>query len=149
MGKQLTDESKISIAQVEEFILNAPQVEIPLVHKFCDGMYYREITVPPNTFILGHKHTHSCFNILSKGSMLIKESMEDPGRLIEAPCSFVTNPGVQKMAQTIDECVYVNVFRTDETDVEKLEEMLIEKSEVFLEYEKKQKLIEGEKKCQS
>lgn len=136
---------KVSMAQIEDFILNAPQVEIPVDHKFCDGMYYREITVPANTFIVGHKHTHSCFNILSKGSMLIKENIEDEGRLITAPCTFITDPGVQKMAQTIDECVYSNVFRTDETDIDKLEEILIEKSEVFLEHEKKQKLIEGDK----
>lgn len=133
-------EKKISMAHIEEFILNAEQVEIPVRHEFCDGMYYREITVPPNTFIVGHKHTHSCFNILSKGSMLIKESIEDEGRLITAPCTFITSPGVQKMAQTIDECVYANVFKTDETDIEKLEDLLVEKSEVFLAHESKQKL---------
>lgn len=138
-------ETTISMSQIEEFILNAEQVEIPVRHEFCDGMYYREITVPENTFIVGHKHTHSCFNILSKGSMLLKETIDDDGRLITAPCSFVTGPGVQKMAQTINECVFVNVFRTDETDIDKLEEILVEKSEVFLAYENRQKLPkEGE-----
>jgi hypothetical protein len=50
---------------------------------------------------------------------------------LQAPMVFVGQPG-RKVGYTREEVVWLNVFQTDETDIDKLEAMLFDKSEHFV-----------------
>jgi len=120
-------------------MLEEEQVSIPVIHSFSPGIYAREIRAPKGVLLLGHKHKRSCLNILAQGKMLLKRSLEDEGKEITAPFTFHTDPGTQKIAICLEDVVFINVFNTEETDIQKLEDMLIEKSEVYIEHEKRKK----------
>ncbi len=100
-------------------------VECPLEHRFSDGVYVREITMPTNSYILGHKHSTTHMNIISKGSCLLADI--DTGEIthIEAPYTFESKAGVQKLLYILTDCVWSTVHVTNETDIDILEKQLI------------------------
>jgi hypothetical protein len=102
-----------------------PQTECPVTHRFAPGVYLREISMPADTVVIGRIHKTKHFNILIKGAALI---VHDDGRREElrAPMTFVSGAGVQKVLYIIEDMIWQTVHVTDETDMGKLEEMLVE-----------------------
>ena len=127
-----TVKKDFSIEELEERMLKCEQVNIPVEHNFSDGIYSRQIKAPKGSIILGHKHKKPCLNILAQGKMLLKADEKDNGKVIEAPYTFKTDGGVRKIAYIIEDVVFINIFKTDKTDLKELEEELIEKSKAYL-----------------
>lgn len=114
---------------IEARMLEAPQVECPVVHHFGPGVYIREVTMPAGAFVLGHRHKFLHTNILIQGKL--KFMCEDGVvREFSAPMVMQGKPG-RKLAYILEDTIWQNVYATDETDVEKLEEMLLDKSEAW------------------
>ena len=124
--------SKTEFESLAKTELQKPQVDCPVVHRFGPGIYIREIFVPAGTFIIGHYHKYAHTNIMLKGKATLV--MED-GTIsqLQAPFLYVGTPG-RKMAHVHEDMVWQNIYATDETDIEKLEEMLLIKGEVWNEH---------------
>ena len=107
------------------------EVDCPVVHTFDVGVYVREVTLPANSYILGKKHKHRCINIVSKGKLLLIDISTGDKKVIEAPCTFISEAGVQKLAYVIEETVWSNVHSnpTNTQDLIELEDRLIEKED--------------------
>jgi quercetin dioxygenase-like cupin family protein len=121
----LTLREKMFLAQEE--MMKMPQVEIPVRHIFSDGVYAREITVPAGAVIMGELHKHTNLNIMSAGRMML---LTDEGwKEIEAPFTVVSPPGTKRAAYAITDCVWTTILATPETDVAKIEQHFIAKSE--------------------
>lgn len=118
----------------ESEMLKMPQVNCPLAHHFTPGLYIREILMPAGSLIIGHKHKTEHANIVMRGKALV--SMNGIAHTIAAPAIFTSKPGVRKVLYIIEDMIWVTTHVTDETDLKKVEEMLIEKSEAFLKHEK-------------
>lgn len=108
--------------------LGLPDVEIPLAHHFGPGgphggIYAREVTIPAHTFVLGASHRYPTMNMMLKGRIVLL--IDGQPREFTAPMIFNSPPG-RKMAYAIEEVVWLNVFSSEETDVDTLEAMLIE-----------------------
>jgi quercetin dioxygenase-like cupin family protein len=116
------------IEQVEADLLNMPQVEPNIIHRFGPGIYIREMSVPAGTMFIGHAHKYPHTNILLAGSVVVQ--INGDMQTIHAPSIFVAAPG-RKLAYVIADCVWQNIYATEETDIEKLEVMLVDKSETF------------------
>jgi hypothetical protein len=88
------------IYRIEEEILQMDQVDCPVKHTFTPGVYAREMTIPPWTILTGavHKTEHLC--IISKGK--IEVLTENGMTVIEAPCTFVSKPGIKRVGRTFD-----------------------------------------------
>jgi hypothetical protein len=123
----------LDLIDAERQMLAAPQVEIPTFHYFGPGIYIREIAVPAGTLVIGHSHKAAHLCVLQKGRLAVIDGDGNPHEMV-APHIFTAPPG-RKVGYAVDDVVFQNVFATEETDIEKLEEMLIEKSAVFLEHE--------------
>jgi len=97
----------------------------PLKHSFADGCYIREIFNPKNIFLVTkiHKVSHPYF--LLKGEMTIMS--EDGEKRIKAPHHGITHAGTKRIIYTHEDCIFVTVHVTDETDIEKIEEEVIAK----------------------
>ena len=95
------------------------------VHYFADGLYVREITIPAGTILMGKKHKTAHVNIVSKGDISVC-SVGGPVRRIQAPCTLISEPGTQKVAYAHTETVWTTVHATEETDLDKLELLLVE-----------------------
>ena len=121
-----------NIEQIEARMLDLPQVDCPLTHIFTPGSYYREILMPAGAFVIGHRHKTEHVNIVLSG----KASVLCDGQMmhIEAPYVFVSKPGVRKLLYIRETMRWATVHPTNETDLQKLEAELIEKSGAYLEH---------------
>ena len=134
---------EIELAMLESGEACEEEIMCPLQHHFSPGVYVREITMPANTYILGHKHHTTHINILSKGSCILADV--DTGETIEliAPCTFESKEGVQKLLYIVEECVWSTVHVTEETDISKLEDTLFNYSRICKLTRDKDKYIGG------
>lgn len=128
----------LPIEALEAEMLALPQVECPITNHFGPGIYIREMFAPADTVIIGHKHKGPCMNVLVKGSMRIIGPDGVPD-VIKAPMIFNTGPG-RKVAYTLEDVVFQNIWATEETDLNKLESLLIEKSEAWLDHDVKSQM---------
>ena len=116
---------QVDLPSLEVAMLEEPQESCPVVHRFGPGVYIREVTLKPGAFVIGHYQKLAHMNIMIKGRV----TMADGSELV-APMIFVAQPG-RKMGFIHEETVWLNVYATDETDVEVLESMFLDKSEAF------------------
>lgn len=112
------------IKRLQEETSKLPQIELETKHYFADGMYCRELTQPAGSLVVGKVHLREHFFILTSGSLRVVN--ENGIRDLEAPCVMVSNPGTKRVILAVTHAVYVNVHRTSETDIDKIEEELIE-----------------------
>ena len=101
-----------------------PQVEMPLKHHFAPGVYMREIFMPAGSIVIGKIHRTEHFNIIQKGKVTLYD--EHGSTTLEAPVTFVSKAGVQKLLYIHEDCVWSTVHVTDSTDVPTLERDLVE-----------------------
>lgn len=116
--------------QLEAEMLQHPQADCSVRHMFAPGQYIREVTIPADTYVISHKHKHPHLNVFLKGSgtMIMCNGVH---KELQAPMVFVGQPG-RKVGYTREEVVWLNIFQTDETDIDKLEAMFFDKSEHFV-----------------
>ena len=95
----------------------------PLEHYFSNGMYMRQITVPKGVFLIGkiHKMDHPSFMLKGEVSVITKEGV----KRLKAPLMLITKAGDKRAGYIHEEMVWVDVFKTDETNLEKVEDECI------------------------
>lgn len=99
------------------------QVQFEVKHSFAKGMYIREMFIPKGHVIVGKIHKKECINICSKGDITI--TTESGEMRVVAPYTIVSPPGLQRVGVTHEDTVWINIFLTDETDIDKLENELV------------------------
>jgi hypothetical protein len=130
MACELTNSINNQIEKVEEQLLQLPQLDCPLVHRFAPSVYMREVTMPAGSFVIGHEHKTEHFNVVLSGKarVMIDGVIED----IIAPCVFVSKPSVRKVLFIVEEMKWATIHPTEETDLEILDSALIKKSDCFV-----------------
>lgn len=136
---QLTAVTEQKIQTLEAEFLKQPQADCPVVHRFGPGIYIREVTIPADTFSIGHRQTTTHLNIMLAGRVTMVNEDGSHTELV-APQTFVAGPG-RKIGYIHETMVWQNVYATDETDVEKLEAMFLDKSATWQESQKNQQLL--------
>lgn len=112
--------------EAEARLLELPQVDCPLTHRFAPGIYLREILMPAGTFIIGAEHRTEHFNVVLSGRALVMINGEV--KEITAPTTFVSKPGVRKTLLILEDMRWQTLHPTDETDLEKLEPLLVKRT---------------------
>lgn len=114
------------IEKVTKLLLTQEQANCPVVHRFGPNIYIREVFIPAGTFAVGHYQRFEHMNILLKGKVtLIKE--DNTKELLTAPMSF-TLPKGRKVGYVHEDMIWLNIYSTTETDIEKLEEHFLDKN---------------------
>lgn len=103
--------------------------EMEVKHTFLDGIYMRELFIPKDTLLVGKPHKLACVNLVSKGDISVLT--ESGSARVKAGYSIVSPAGLQKVGYAHEDTVFVNVFRTDETDEEKIEQAIAWEVEAF------------------
>ena len=102
-----------------------PQPELPLTHSFTDGIYVREIFIPAQTFVVGKIHRHAHLNYITKGkvTMITKDGRET----LEGPCTLYSKAGTKRALFCHTDTIWTTVHAnpTNETDIDKLEEIML------------------------
>ena len=119
-------------ALVREMTLaKLPPVDCPVTHHFGPNIYIREAVMPAGTVVVGksHKTEHMCNMIEGRMIMVGEDGVQVE---VVAPAIFMAKKG-QKVAYIIETVRFQNIFSTSETDIEKLENMLVDSSQPLLE----------------
>ena len=130
------------INDLERCMLDMPQAECPVVHHFGPGLYIREMTAAAGTLIIGHAHKGEHMNILLKGKVRILNELGVP-EVLEAPAVFIAKPG-RKIALVLEDMVWQNIYATTETDLDKIDELFIDKSQALIEHHESKALLMDE-----
>lgn len=93
-------------------------------HMFCDGCYAREIFIPAGVVIVGAKHKTEHFHVISQGKCAVSNMGE--AKVYEAPYTGVTKAGSKRAIIAIDDTVFTTFHPTNETDINKIEQQVIE-----------------------
>lgn len=120
----------IDLDELESELITADQVEVPIIHHFAPGIYIREARFSKGSFIIGHRHRCSHLNVMLEGHLTLASGLD-----VTAPTMFVGGD-TRKAAVIHSDCVWLNIYATDEQDVGKLEDMFMIKSQSALDQER-------------
>lgn len=143
----LTMREKIASLAADLMACTELQVELPVRHIFAKGMYIREMFIPKGSIVVGKIHKQECINICSQGDIFI--TTESGQMRVIAPYTVVTPPGIQRVGYAYQDTVWANIFLTDETDIEKLEqELVLNDAEAVAFLDPEGKFFKGRLLCQ-
>ena len=63
--------SHLPIYRLEAELLKLPQVDMPVEHAFCTGLYARTMHIPAGTALTGAIHRQESFFLVRKGSLIV------------------------------------------------------------------------------
>lgn len=94
-----------------------------LKHHFTgNGLYAREMILPKGTIIIGKIKKDEHISIISAG--FVTEMTEAGIQHIKAPYTMVSLPGTKRVVIVHETCVWNTVHKTDETDIDKMVDVL-------------------------
>jgi len=99
-----------------------PQVK----HHFSDNLYAKEMVIPKGYIAGMHKHVFSHLSILASGRALIKT--DEYNKEVVAPYCLNIIAETHHQIEALEDCVWFCIHSTDETDVSKVDEVLISRS---------------------
>ena len=120
---------KNAIEAAEEQMLAMPQADCPVRHIFHDGVYIREVLLRAGMLVIGHHHKDAQINIMLTGRMIV--ATDSGAYEMSAPQTYI-GPEGRKAVYILEDVLWQNVYATNETDIEKLEDMFVDKSQAFL-----------------
>lgn len=145
MKETLTDiavlpqsETPLQINEIEKVMLEIDQADCPVLHHFGPGVYMREVVLPQGVFAVGHYQKKDHLNIMLSGKVAIVEN--DEVKVLTAPMIFTGKPG-RKMGYVMETCAWLNVYNTNETNIDTLEATYLDKSEAWQGHEKEEKIL--------
>jgi len=110
----------------------------PLIHKFTDGIYVREIFIPAGTHLVGKIHKHEHPNFLMSGTVQVVT--ETGGyETLKGPLSMISPPGTKRALRALTDLVWITVHHnpTNTQDLDEIEDFVIAPS-----YEEYQRFID-------
>ncbi|MDQ0571479.1 hypothetical protein QFZ42_003313 [Variovorax paradoxus] len=113
---------RAQIRALTSSLLDLPPTEqrdFDVQHTLIDGVYTRTLFIPKGSLLVGKIHLKECVNIVAKGDISVLT--ETGAGRFQAGHVAVSQPGIQKVGYAHEDTVFINVFRTDETDIEKIE----------------------------
>lgn len=118
------------IEKVEGEMLRHEQASCPVIHRFGPGVYIREVRLPAGILAVGHHQNFEHTNVMLQGRVTI---LNDNGTTTElvAPTIFTGKPG-RKVGYVHEDVVWLNIYPTDEHNIDKLEATFITKSETWI-----------------
>jgi hypothetical protein len=119
------------LEKVEAILLCMPQAPHEMKHSFAPGIYVRQIKMFKGTTLIGQPHKTAHFNFIMTGRATVV--MEGKTQEIVAPCYFKSDVGVQKVLHIHEDMIWATIHAnpTDETDLDKLFDMIAAPSETF------------------
>jgi hypothetical protein len=116
---------RAAILDFEEVLKQQPQLEIKPIHRFCSGVYIREIYIPKGCVLTGKIHRTEHFCELVSGRIAFVTTDGAHVEALVAPALFTAAAGTKKAIYAVENSVFRNILATNETDPEKIEALFI------------------------
>lgn len=137
-GQQYID----CVRDVQDFMANElTQVELPIHHYFAPDVYARQMDAEGGNLVVSKMHRTEHLNILLKGSITVLT--EDGIQCFEAPAIIKSKAGTKRIGYFHEQSSWLTIHPTSETDLEKIEELVI----VPHDQEKEFLKLQGGMKC--
>jgi len=108
------------IERLKDWMLTLPDRCLPHVeHEVTDGMYLRKLFIPKGTLLVGKVHIKPCHNVVASGDITVLT--ETGCKRVGAGFTGMSTPGTQKVGLAHEDTVFINVFRTDKTELADIE----------------------------
>ena len=124
------DSSKEQILKLQDEIVKLPQIEPVTEHYFANGMYCRKMEMPMGLVVVGKLHKSDHFFICTKGEIMV--TTENGVKNLYAGDIIESKPGTKRVIYAVIDSIITNVHKTDKTDLDEIEEELIEAEEIAL-----------------
>lgn len=111
------------VQRLEDAMSRLPQAECPVRNHFAPGIYAREMTIPAGVTATGAVHKTEHLSIVV-GHCLI--TTDEGVQEINGLHTFVSKPGAKRALHAVTTTIFTTIHPTDETDLEKLCELLTE-----------------------
>lgn len=121
---ELVSPMRSKVLALEDVLRAMPQVELPTSHHFSGGMYARVMELKAGYTIVGKVHKAEHFFILAAGRLAV--TVDDDVHVLTAPIVVASKGGVKRAGHALEDCVCINIHRTDLTNLDEIEEELIE-----------------------
>jgi hypothetical protein len=119
----VVDDIERAIAQ-RGGILNCEQ--FPVVHRFAEGMYIREIHMPAGAVLTSKIHKTEHPFVVLKGVVSVWSANEG-AVMYRAPFMGITKPFTRRVLLVHEDTVWVTFHPADETEVDEIEDRIIQK----------------------
>jgi quercetin dioxygenase-like cupin family protein len=119
-----------NVLRLQEALSRLPQIEFETRHHFADGIYCREMLIPKGATLVGKIHKREHFFLLTKG--VLRVTTDEGVVTLEAPAVLVASPGTKRAGYAIEDCVCINLHRTESRDLDVIEAECIEPEELRL-----------------
>jgi hypothetical protein len=111
------------IYRLEDELLKFPQVDMPVEHAFCNGLYARTMHIPAGTVLTGAVHKDESFFVVRKGHLIV--TPDDGSAQVGPGFMSVTKPNTKRACVALTD-VEVTTFHanpTNETDPQAIWDM--------------------------
>ncbi|SRR6266404_297031 len=108
--------------------LKNPKIEIDLniKHHFSDGVYAKQMILPKGHYAISHKHNYEHLSILASGVALVE--VDGKGTIYTAPTCINIKADSHHKITAIEDVDWFCIHKTNETDIEKIDKVLIEEN---------------------
>jgi len=103
----------LPIYRLEAELLKLPQVDMPVDHAFCNGLYARTMYIPAGTVLTGAVHKEESFFLVRKGELIV--STDSGPRTLKAGDMSVSKTGTKRAGIALTD-VEVTTFHANPTN---------------------------------
>jgi len=118
----LAEQVNEKIEAMEEVMLEHEQVEMPVEHRFVNGMYAREITIPKGTLLTGRVHKFGYVDIMLSGDITV--ATPDGVKRLTGVNIMEGVPGRKRAGYAHEDTRWITVHKTDAKSPEGIEDIL-------------------------
>lgn len=118
----------VAMDELEAFMLtHFEPLEFPLVHRFTDKMYIREMSMPAGSLWTSRIHATENPFVVSMGRAWVKID-NGSWECIEAPYTGITKPGTRRVLYIERDCIWTTFHVNEDNcqDIETIENRLTE-----------------------
>ena len=107
-----------SLKDLQDAMLSCgSHIDLPVSHRFINGVYAREIFIPCGVLVAGRIHKTEHISIISQGCVEVVTDNVVTGEVLreiyQAPCSFISPVGTKRMVQAVEDTVWTTIHKHD------------------------------------
>ena len=110
------------IEKMESELLTLDQIQMPVEHRFINGMYAREITIPKGTILTGAVHKFDYVDIMLSGDIAV--ATPDGVKRLKGINIMEGPAGRKRAGYAYEDTRWLTVHKTDTTTTEGIEDVL-------------------------
>lgn len=115
----------MNLSELNDQLQGQIQCNLGIVHHFSDGLYAKQMMIPKGFLAGMHAHTYGHLSILAKGKVIVRTDFEE--KEYSAPACIEIKSSILHTIEALEDCHWFCIHATDETDVSKVDEVLIQR----------------------